>query len=119
MNARSILAPSLLAVALLTAGCGDTPTESSSVPSAGNLVISLTQPCALSGIVSVHASGRSLGTLAIPGQNTFSVPAGSYSLSFVRDQNVFAGPGPVQVPAGGTVVVTDPPGACMSTAGAP
>ncbi len=119
MNARSILAPSLLAVAVLAAGCGDTPTESSSAPSTGNLVISLTQPCALPGSVSVQASGRSLGTLAIPGQNTFSVPAGSHSLSFVRGQNVYAGPGPVQVPAGGTVVVTDPPGACLSTTGAP
>ena len=119
MKAPSILAASLVAAALLAAGCGDTPTESSSAPTTGNLVISLTQPCALPGSVSVHADSRSLGTLAIPGQNTFSVPAGSYSLSFVRGQNVFAGPGPVQVPVGGTVVVTDPPGACMSTTGAP
>jgi hypothetical protein len=119
MKARSILASSLVTVALLAAGCGDTPTESSSAPTTGNLVISLTQPCALPGSVSVHANGTSLGALVIPGQNTFSVPAGSYSLSFVRGQNVFAGTGQVQVPAGGTVVVSDPPGACMSTVGAP
>jgi hypothetical protein len=119
MKARSILAPSLVAAALLAAGCSDTPTESSLAPTTGNLVISLTQPCALPGSVSVSASGRPLGALVIPGQNTFSVPAGSYSLSFVRGQNVFSGPGQVQVPAGGTVVVTDPPGACMSTTGAP
>jgi hypothetical protein len=119
MRVRSILASSLVAVVLLATGCSDTPTEPSSAPTTGNLVISLTQPCALPGSVSVDANGRPLGALVIPGQNTFSLPAGSYSLSFVRGQNVFGGTGQVQVPAGGTVVVTDPPGACMSTIGAP
>ncbi len=119
MNARPILAPVLIAVGLFATACGDTPTEPSSPVTTGSLQIHLTQPCALPGSVSVSANGRQLGTLAVPGQNTFSVPAGSYSLAFVRGQDVFAGPGPVQVPAGGTVVVTDPAGACMATTGAP
>ncbi len=119
MNARSILVSTLIAAGLLATACGDTPTEPSSLVANGNLQIQLTQPCALPGSVSVSANGMQLGTLAVPGQSTFSVPAGSYSLAFVRGQDVFAGPGPVQVPAGGTVVVTDPAGACMATTGAP
>ncbi len=119
MRTHFAFTTSLAAVALLAVGCGRTPTESSSVPTTGNLVISLTQPCPLPGSVSVIAGGTRLGALAIPGQNTFSVPAGSYSLSFVRGQDVFGASGQVQVPAGGTVVVTDPPAACMSTTGAP
>lgn len=119
MNARPILASALIAAGLFATACSDTPTEPSSPVVNGNLQIQLTQPCALPGSVSVSANGRQLGTLAVPGQSTFSVPAGSYSLAFVRGQDVFAGPGPVQVPAGGTVVVTDPAGACMAPTGAP
>lgn len=119
MNARSIRAPVLVAAGLLATACSDTPSEPSSSISAGNLQIQMTQPCALPGSVSVSANGRPLGTLVVPGQSTFPVPAGSYSLAFVRGQDVFAGPGPVQVPAGGTVVVTDPAGACMAATGAP
>ncbi len=118
MKVRSTLPPSLLAVALLASACSNTPTEPSAVPATGNLVISLTQPCSLPGSVSVLAGSTHLGTLVVPGQNSFSVPAGSYSLSFVRGQDVFGAPGQVQVSPGGTVVVTDPPAACMSTTGA-
>ena len=75
MTPHSVLAPSLFAVALLAAGCSDTPTGPAAAPATGGLVISLTQPCALPGSVEAHA--------------------------------------------GGTAVVTDPPGACMSTTGAP
>ena len=119
MKVSSTLAPSLVAVALLASACSNTPTEPSAAPTTGNLVISFTQPCSLPGSVSVLAGGTQLGVLMVPGQNTFAVPAGSYSLSFVRGEHVFGAPGQVQVPAGGTVVVTDPPAACMSTTGAP
>ena len=114
-----LLAALVLAVAvLLPAGCSDTPTEPTVEPAAGRLVISFTQPCPLAGSVAALAGGTPLGTLVIPGNNTFSLPAGSYSLSFVRGQDTFGASGQVLVPAGGTVVVTDPPGACTSTAGA-
>ena len=119
MKAPSVLAAFLAAVALIPAGCGNTPTESSSVPTTGSLVISVTQTCPFPGSVTVLAGSTRLGALVMPGQNTFSVPAGSYSLSFVRGQETFGASGLVQVPAGGTVVVTDPPAACMSTTGAP
>ena len=119
MNVRSALAPSLVVVALLAAACGNTPTEPTSAPTTGNLVITLTQPCSLPGSVSAVAGSTQLGVLLVPGQNTFSLPAGTYYLSFVRGEHVFGAPGQVQVPAGGTVVVTDPPGACMSAIGEP
>ena len=119
MKAPSLLASLLSAVALTSAGCSNSPTESSSVPTTGSLVISITQACPFPGSVTVLAGSTQLGALVVPGQNTFSVPAGSYSLSFVRGQETFGASGLVQVPAGGTVVVTDPPAACMSTTGAP
>lgn len=119
MAVRSLLATLLAAVALLAAGCSDTPTESSTPPTSGSLVISLTQACPLPGSVTVLAGSTSLGALVVPGQNAFSVPAGSYSLSFVRGQETFAASGQVLIPAGGTVVVTDPPAACMSANPAP
>ena len=119
MKTPSLLAPLLVAAALILPACSDTPTESSSVPTTGSLVISVTQACPYPGSVTVLAGGTPLGALVVPGKNTFSVPAGSYSLSFVRGQEVFGASGQVQVPAGGTVVVTDPPAACMSTTGAP
>ncbi len=119
MKARALLASLLTTVALIPAGCSNTPTESSSVPTTGSLVISVTQTCPFPGNVTVLAGSTRLGALVVPGQNTFSVPAGSYSLSFVRGQETFGASGLVQVPAGGTVVVTDPPAACMCTTGAP
>ena len=119
MKAPSLLPALLAAIALITASCSDTPTESSSVPTTGSLVISLTQTCPLPGSVTVQAGSTPLGALVVPGQNTFSVPAGSYYLSFVRGQEAFGASALVKVPAGGVVVVTDPPAACMSTTGAP
>jgi hypothetical protein len=118
MKARTLAALLPLAVSLLAAACGNSPTESSAVPATGSLVISLTQPCPLPGSVTLVAGTTSLGTLVMPGSNTFFLPAGSYSLAFVRGQETFGASGQVQVPAGGSVVLTDPPAACMSTAGA-
>ncbi len=119
MKVRSALGPSLVVVALFAAACGNTPTEPTSAPSTGNLVITLTQPCSLPGSVSAVAGSTQLGVLLVPGQNTFSLPAGSYYLSFVRGEHVFGAPGLVHVQAGATVVVTDPPGVCMSATGEP
>jgi hypothetical protein len=119
MKAPSLLASLLTAVALIPAACSDTPTESSSVLTTGSLVISITQACPFPGSVTVLAGSTRLGALVVPGQTTFSIPAGSYALSFVRGQETFGASGLVQVPAGGAVVVTDPPAACMSTTGAP
>jgi hypothetical protein len=118
MKTRRLLSLVLVALVSFAAGCSDSPTESSSVPTSGNLVINLTQPCPLTGTVSAFAGNTPLGTLVVPGNNTFSVPAGSYSLSFLRGQEVFGASGQVRVPAGGTTVVTDPPAACMATSGA-
>ena len=117
MKLRTLAAFSLVAMSLLAAACGNSPTESSALPATGSLVISLTQPCPLAGSVTVLAGSTSLGTLVMPGNNTFSLPAGSYSLAFVRGQETFGASDQVQVPAGGSVVVTDPPAACMSAAG--
>ena len=117
MKSRTLAAFPLVAVSLLVAACGNSPTESSAVPTTGSLVITLAQPCALPGSVTVLAGTTPLGTLVSPGSNTFSLPAGSYSLAFVRGQQTFGASGQVQVPAGGSVVLTDPPAACMSTAG--
>ena len=121
MKARSLFAAFSVLLALGAARCGTSPTEPVSTPVAGSLVIRLTQPCTLPGSVTAYAGNTHLGTLVMPGDNVFSVPAGSYSLSFVRGQDTFAAAGqpPVQVPAGGVVVVTDPPAACMSVPGAP
>ena len=115
MKSRTLTALPLVAVSLLAAACGNSPTEPSATPATGSLVISLTQACPLPGSVTVLAGSTSLGTLVIPGNNTFSLPAGSYSLAFVRGQETFGATGQVQVPAGGSVVLTDPPAACMST----
>ena len=117
MKSRTVSAFSLAVASVLAAACGNSPTESSSVPATGSLVISLTQPCPLPGSVTVLAGTTPLGLLVMPGSSTFSLPAGSYSLAFVRGQETFAASGQVQVPAGGSVVVTDPPAACMSSAG--
>ncbi len=116
MKSRMLASLALAMAALLAAACGHSPTESSAAPATGSLVISLTQPCPLPGTVIVVAGTTSLGTLVMPGSNTFSLPAGSYSLAFVRGQETFGASGQVQVPAGGSVVLTDPPAACMSTA---
>ncbi len=117
MKSRTLAAFPLVAVSLLAAACGNSPTESSTVPATGSLVITLTQPCMLPGSVTVLAGNTSLGTLVVPGNNTFSLPAGSYSVAFVRGQETFGASGQIQVPAGGSVALTDPPAACMSTAG--
>ena len=117
MKSRTLAAFPLVVVSLLAAACGNSPTESSAVPATGSLVISLTQPCPLPGSVTVVAGTTSLGPLVMPGSNTFSLPAGSHFLAFVRGQETFGASGQVQVPAGGSVVLTDPPAACMSTGG--
>ena len=123
MKARSLLAAFSVTLTLGATRCGTSPTEPVSTPATGSLIIRLTQPCSLPGSVAAYAGNTYLGTLVMPGDNTFSVPAGSYSLSFVRGQDTFAAAGQplVQVPAGGVVVATDPPGACVATSvpGAP
>lgn len=117
MNPRRLSLPILAALVLCVSACSNTPTESSSVPTTGNLLIRVTQPCPLVGTVDVLVANARVGTLMLPGDSAFSVPAGSYSLSFARGQEVFASAGLIHVPAGGTAVVTDPPGACMATTG--
>ena len=121
MTTRLHLGALSVAMVLGAAGCGNSPTEPSASPAMGSLVIRLTQPCPFEGSVTAFANNTRLGVLAVPGDSTFSIPAGSYSLSFVRGQQTFAASGqvPVQVPAAGVVVATDPAGACMSTTGTP
>jgi hypothetical protein len=119
MNLQRLPLTVLAVLVLSASACSDTPTESSLAPSTGNLLIRVTQPCPLVGTVDVFAGNQRLGTLVMPGDTTFSVSAGSHSLSFVRGQETFGSNSLVQVPAGGTAVVTDPPDACMRTRSTP
>lgn len=102
-------------VAMVSAACGSSPTEPAMVRT-GSLVLVVTQPCSLSGAVFVSLESGELGTIQMPGETSFTVPAGRHTLSFRRGNQVFGAAGSagqVEIVSGGTVRLTDPLGACI------
>jgi hypothetical protein len=85
-------------------------------PQQGTVVITVSQPCALPGSLEFSLQGRPTTVVAVPGETRLSAPAGRYTYSFQRGNEVFAAsPGVLDIVAGGTTTLVDPPAACMTT----
>jgi hypothetical protein len=104
---------------LVLLSCGNSPTEPMQAqPQQGNVVITVSQPCALPGSLEFSLQGRPTTVVAVPGETRLSAPAGRYTFSFRRGDEVFGragSAGSIDIVAGGTTTLADPPEACMAT----
>lgn len=104
---------------LVLLSCGNSPTEPMQVQAQqGTVVITVTKPCALPGSLEFSLQGRPATLVAIPGETRLSAPAGRYTFSFRRGNEVFGrsgSAGVLDIVAGGTATLADPPEACMAT----
>jgi hypothetical protein len=124
MGIRNLSRLACAGAALTLVACGSSPTE----PDASSMVRQTTlrmvvTACNLGGSIEVGTEMGVLGTLPTPGEATFHLPPGPHALTYRRGNETFGGallPGdPLgQVAPGATasIVVTDPPGVCMTSA---
>ncbi len=115
---RQALAATLLALSCIgTLACRDTPTEPTPAKAApGLLVIHVTQPCSLPGVLEVVLQEGPTAQVSIPGDTSLSVAPGHYAFYFRRGTELYARSGSagfVDISSGVTTTISDPPEACV------